>query len=322
MLTPKILIIDDDLQINHLVGEFLRRHGYTVVCATTGEQGLASALVERPDLIVCDLAMPGMNGLEVITKIRQDKTISGIPVIFLSAYHDREHVRQTMNLGADDFIAKPVELQEVLDAVSARLQREQMRQQREIQHTGQVLAQLLDHGLGQPAHKASPAGSAKETEFQLLNDLFAHKDGTTPPAEMPGAYFLAKVGNHKQYVKISEVKVFLACAEYSEAFWGKDQKMMFHKPMKKWQQELPEKQFLRVHRKAIINLDFLDFVERTATGKFYVHLRDYKDVIAVSERCVPKLNRHLKIFQPTGFKAGTGIIPLAPPLPPHTAPYA
>ena len=73
--------------------------------------------------------------------------------------------------------------------------------------------------------------------------------------------------------------------------------MMFRKPLKQWQAELPERQFVRVHRKAIVNLSFLDFVDKDATGRLQVHLREFQEVIPVSQRETAAFNRSLKEFQ-------------------------
>src|SRR5882672_8309080 len=126
---PKILIIDDDIAICEALGKFLRRQGHEVTTATDGRLGLAASLA-KPDLIICDLAMPAMNGHGVLAALRQDKRLEQIPFIFLSGSANREQVRQSMNLGGDDFITKPASLSEILDAVNSRLQRHQRQQQR------------------------------------------------------------------------------------------------------------------------------------------------------------------------------------------------
>src|ERR1700692_2419696 len=108
---PKILIIDDDVQICEALGKFLRRQGHDVVTATDGKMGLTAAL-ENPDLIICDLAMPALNGHGVLAALRQDKRLEQVPFIFLSGSANREQMRQSMNLGGDDFITKPASLTE------------------------------------------------------------------------------------------------------------------------------------------------------------------------------------------------------------------
>src|SRR5271165_313659 len=102
----KILIIDDDVEIREALGKFLRRQGHEVITAHDGQAGLTAAL-DGPDLIVCDLAMPVLNGHGVLEALRRDKRMEDIPLVFLSGSSNREMIRQSMNLGGDDFIPKP-----------------------------------------------------------------------------------------------------------------------------------------------------------------------------------------------------------------------
>ena len=117
-----------------------------------------------------------------------------------------------------------------------------------------------------------------------------------PVAPDPDSMFL-KNSHQRHFLKLSEVKALLADGEYSNVYWGKDQHMMFRKPLKRWQAELPPEHFFRVHRQAIINLSFLDFVEKDREGKLQVHLRDFKEVIPVSQRETASFNRCIKAFK-------------------------
>ena len=121
----KILIIDDDQQICRVLGEFLRRQGHESSFACNGNEGLLAVAASKPDLILCDLEMPGMDGQGVVSTLRQDQRLGEIPVIFLSGCTDRRQIRSSMNLGGDDFITKPAQLPEILEAVNARLARRQ-----------------------------------------------------------------------------------------------------------------------------------------------------------------------------------------------------
>ena len=93
------------------------------------------------------------------------------------------------------------------------------------------------------------------------------------------------------------MKVLLAEGEYSRIHWGKGQNMMMRKALKKWQTELSQDQFVRVHRRAIINLAFLEFVDKDANGNPRVHVRDFKGAIPVSHRAKAVFNRSLKSFR-------------------------
>src|SRR5262245_48513144 len=123
----KILIIEDEEQTRRNLTTILRMEGYTALAADDGQLGVALARCELPDLILCDVMMPKMDGHEVISTLRQDKATSGIPFIFLTARGERQDLRTGMNLGADDYLTKPVTASELLSAIEARLKRESLR---------------------------------------------------------------------------------------------------------------------------------------------------------------------------------------------------
>lgn len=300
----KILIIDDDIGICAALGKFLRRQGHEVITAMDGKLGLAAAL-ECPDLIICDLAMPALGGHGVLSALRQDKRMADIPFIFLSGSSSREQIRQSMNMGGDDFITKPAELSEILDTVNSRLRRRQEQQHRheeELKKAVQIFAGIVnDLGSSEAAiHWLAEAATADQAGDKLNPAPQHEQTSETPDSRLDNppapTTFLATRNNRRYFVKLSEVKVLLADGEYSKAFWGKDQSMMFRKSLKQWETELPQSQFIRIHRKAMINLSFLDYVDKSPTGKPQVHLKEYAGVIEVSQRKIPTLNRTLKSF--------------------------
>jgi two-component system sensor histidine kinase/response regulator len=130
----KILLIDDDEDFTRIVAKFLSKEGFAVTAENSGEAGIRRAGEWTPDLILCDLAMPGLDGYEVLTRLRHDARVGDVPVIFLTGQSQPEDVRTGMNLGADDYLTKPVDSHELLRAVHARLARASTgRQQREKQ---------------------------------------------------------------------------------------------------------------------------------------------------------------------------------------------
>jgi two-component system sensor histidine kinase/response regulator len=119
-----ILVIEDDEQIRTEVMEWLQFEGYEVVGAANGLQGLERAAQHRPDLILCDIIMPEMDGHRVLLEVRSDPDLNRIPFIYLTARADRESMRNGMNLGADDYITKPFTLDEVMGAINSRFERQ------------------------------------------------------------------------------------------------------------------------------------------------------------------------------------------------------
>jgi DNA-binding response OmpR family regulator len=133
------LIIDDEASVRETVGLFLQRHGFEVSLADDGRSGVLRAAQEAPELVVCDLVMPGMDGYEVLAALRRDPRLADVAVIFLTGQSDPAHMRQGMNLGADDFLAKGGDLTEILNAVNARLLRRQADKQRQAEQMERAL---------------------------------------------------------------------------------------------------------------------------------------------------------------------------------------
>ncbi len=118
-----ILVVEDDPTIRELVRLHLASASYDVITAVDGLQGLQYAVTNRPDVIVSDVQMPNMDGFGMLAAVRANEQTSSIPVIFLTALDDRENFRKSMNLGADDFLTKPVKRADLLNAITGRLKR-------------------------------------------------------------------------------------------------------------------------------------------------------------------------------------------------------
>ncbi|RXK54775.1 response regulator transcription factor [Oleiharenicola lentus] len=121
----KILVIDDDPKIRKQTCALLQSEGYTTVEARNGREGITLARSEKPALVLCDITMPEMNGHRVVESLRQDPATAHLPFIFLTGWSERSDQRTGMNLGADDYLVKPVEPVDLLGAVQARLRRRQ-----------------------------------------------------------------------------------------------------------------------------------------------------------------------------------------------------
>jgi DNA-binding response OmpR family regulator len=119
----KILIIEDNQDVRENTAEILELANYEVYTAEDGEKGVAMAKLIQPDIIICDIMMPELNGYDVLLHLNKDKKTAGIPFIFLTAKTERTDVRKGMNLGADDYLTKPFEESELLDAVASRIKK-------------------------------------------------------------------------------------------------------------------------------------------------------------------------------------------------------
>jgi DNA-binding NarL/FixJ family response regulator len=120
---PKILLIEDQPQMRENVALILELNGFDVTTAADGKQGVIKAREERPDLILCDVMMPELDGYGVLHLLRKEESIRSVPFIFLTAKGEKQEQRTGMNLGADDYLTKPCSEADLLSAIQVRLRR-------------------------------------------------------------------------------------------------------------------------------------------------------------------------------------------------------
>lgn len=122
----KILIIDDEEMLREEIGEILTYEGYETLLAENGKIGLEMAQIHCPDLILCDIMMPEIDGKRVLYELRAQEKTTLIPFIFMSALAERQYVRNGMELGADDYLIKPFNSEELLHTIQARLKKQEL----------------------------------------------------------------------------------------------------------------------------------------------------------------------------------------------------
>jgi two-component system, OmpR family, alkaline phosphatase synthesis response regulator PhoP len=202
----KILVIEDERSVRENIIDLLEAEDYEVVCTENGFLGLLWAFEHTPDLIICDVMMPEINGHEVLRALRQDPATAKIPYIFLTALSEKTDIRQGMELGADDYLTKPYTRSELLGAISVRLARQETlmqennqsqqqlhdlhikirRLEQSVPHESQPLPQLPDR-VGQAIAKIEVAISiltSLETEEQRDCCLAVLKDACSQDLQM------------------------------------------------------------------------------------------------------------------------------------------
>lgn len=139
-----ILVIEDNAAIRENTAEILELAGYQVVTAENGKLGVEQALASHPDLIICDIMMPVLDGYGVLHIVNKNPELNGIPFIFLTAKSERVDFRKGMELGADDYLTKPFDDTELLNAVEGRLNRFSKLQTEEYDLQREGLTQFLN----------------------------------------------------------------------------------------------------------------------------------------------------------------------------------
>ena len=114
---PSIMLIEDDRIISENTAEILELEGYTVLTASNGIEGFRKIKAKLPDLIICDIRMPEMGGLELLAKLGLHSELKNIPLIFYSAKSEKKDIQQGMDLGAYDYIVKPSDLNDLLASI-------------------------------------------------------------------------------------------------------------------------------------------------------------------------------------------------------------
>jgi diguanylate cyclase (GGDEF)-like protein len=185
-----ILLIEDNADSREALGLLLENHGYSVRSAENGAQALAEANRQPPELVITDIAMPVLSGLDVLEQFRKTPALSAIPVIILSGHHEVNDRVTGLDLGADDFLAKPVDVNELL----ARVRRHLLRSDRERELARQSMVDALTgvlnrRGLGnffsRELERARSRGATVGVvlvdlnDFKRINDDWGHAAGDT-----------------------------------------------------------------------------------------------------------------------------------------------
>ncbi len=150
-MAEKILIIDDDVDTLRLVGLMLQRQGYQITAASNGEQGLAKAFDERPDLILLDVMMPDMDGYEVARRLRKNPATVSIPILMFTAKTQLDDKVAGFEVGADDYLTKPTHPTELQAHVKALLARSATKDTGDLvtalhEHSGYIIGVLSSRG--------------------------------------------------------------------------------------------------------------------------------------------------------------------------------
>ncbi|MFZ5970519.1 MAG: response regulator [Bacteroidota bacterium] len=185
----KILLIEDNPDVRENTTEILELANYAVVTAENGKLGVELAKQENPDLIICDIMMPELDGYGVLHILSKSPETARIPFIFLTAKTERTDIRKGMNLGADDYLLKPFDDTELLNAIETRLKKSELLRNYDATPEG------LDSFLSDAGRMLNMADLGKDKRTRLFKkkmEIFAEGD-------TPTYIYLVKAGNVKAF---------------------------------------------------------------------------------------------------------------------------
>lgn len=193
----KILLIEDNTEIRENMSEILELAGYNVVAAENGKSGISSALNDKPDLILCDIMMPVLDGYGVLHMLQKNAELQTIPFIFLTAKSEQMEIRKGMGMGADDYITKPFDTTEVLNSIEARL------------HKAELLKQPLSndlHGVNELISISTGEDHLQELKEGRNTNRYKKKQVIYTEGNHPSRLFYIKKGKVKTYLRNDDGK--------------------------------------------------------------------------------------------------------------------
>jgi DNA-binding response OmpR family regulator len=240
----KILVIEDQKDIREIISALLTEEGYIVFTAKNGEDGISLAIMELPELIICDILMPGIDGYSVIKELSKNNKTKAIPFIFLTAKVEKEDIRYGMMLGADDYLFKPFKTDELLNSIKSRLKR----------------IETLK------ADKPKTIENHNAKKYAIEEKIFLRVNGIP------------------HLIKICDILYVVAERQYTSLKLVDGKSYLLRRSITNWVKILPDKHFLRIHRSTIINIDFLVKMEKWYNSSYLVRLKNVPEPFQISKR--------------------------------------
>jgi DNA-binding response OmpR family regulator len=207
----KILLIEDSLEVRENTAEILGLANYDVMTAENGKVGVELAQKIKPDLIICDIMMPELDGYGVLHILSKKPETAAIPFIFLTAKTEKSDVRKGMNLGADDYLTKPFDDTDLLNAIETRLRKNAMQQ-----HSYESTAEGLDHFIHDAKQVLNLKDLCKDKKiksYKKKTDIFSEGDA-------PLFLFFIKTGSVKVFKSHPDGKELITNIYRENDFFG------------------------------------------------------------------------------------------------------
>ena len=252
----KVLIIEDDSSLKMGLRDLLEANGYSVTTADNGKDGISLVLQNKPDIIICDILMPALDGYEVKKELEKKKETSQIPFIFLTAKADLKDLRSGMQLGADDYIVKPFDSFDLLNSIQIRLQKNRI-------------------------PKNASKTSSIEKASDVNNRLTEHDH-----------IFITSEGAPK-LILIADIKCIYSNGNNSIIVMNGSLNFPIRRTLTKWEKLLPGNTFKRIHKSTIINLKFVKTISKWSSGTYQVHMKNLDETFVISQRYAKLLRSSL-----------------------------
>lgn len=173
MSQKKIILIEDEPDILEVIEYNLKRENFSVLTAADGLEGLDLVIREKPDLVLLDLMLPGIDGMEICRQVRNNQAVKRVPIIMLTAKGDESDVVLGLGLGADDYMTKPFSPKELIARIKAVLRRSETQSQKGSENFIQV-GQLVIDSVKHEVRISDVVIDLTPTEFKLLRFLASH----------------------------------------------------------------------------------------------------------------------------------------------------
>lgn len=211
MNIKKILLIEDNPEVRENTSEILSLANYNVVSAENGKVGVELAQKEKPDLIICDIMMPELDGYGVLHILSKNEQTANIPFIFLTAKTEKTDIRKGMNLGADDYLTKPFDDTDLLNAIEARLKKNAM-----IQKQYEVSAEGLENFIKDAKQVLNIKDLGKDKKVKV----YKKKGEIFSEGDLPLNVYFVKSGNVKTFKSHPDGKELIINLYTANDFFG------------------------------------------------------------------------------------------------------
>lgn len=203
----KILIVEDTLEIREEIADILMMEGYNVLQAENGRVGYEKALNENPDLIISDILMPELNGIEMFKKLKKEARTDSIPLIFLSAKAEKNDIRAGMNLGAEDYLSKPVNIDDLVNAVKIKIKKQNFVKEKINEKTIE-LANILQNQKNELDNYSHLISHGLKSSLRNVSDLLAWtQEELEDNAEQDSSFNIQLMGEKIEKMELLLVKL-------------------------------------------------------------------------------------------------------------------